>query len=76
MNTICSLGSSCPGPAIRVPTDIFVDECFLRELSSFLVRMDIDRLDSTPTTVTVLRKEDLSLSRFAKTSTLVTYPSC
>ena len=42
---------SYPGPAIQVSTDIFMDECFLRELSSFLVQMDIDGLDSTPTTV-------------------------
>ena len=40
---------SYPGPAIQVPVDIFMDECFLRELSSFLVQMDVDILDSTPT---------------------------
>ena len=40
-----------PGPAIQVPLDTLRDECFLRELSSFLVQMDVDRLtDSTPTT--------------------------
>ena len=40
---------SYPGPAIQVPVDTFMDECFLRELSSFLVQMDVDILDSTPT---------------------------
>ena len=40
---------SYPGPAIRVPMDTFIDECFLQELSSFLVQMDVDVLDSTPT---------------------------
>ena len=40
---------SYPGPAIQVPVDIFKDRCFLRELSSFLVQMDVDCLDSTPT---------------------------
>jgi hypothetical protein len=41
---------SYPGPAIQVPTDTFMDDCFLRELSSFLIQMDVDVLDSTPTT--------------------------
>jgi hypothetical protein len=41
---------SYPGPAIQVPVDTFMDECFLRELSSFLIQMDVDVLDSTPTT--------------------------
>ena len=41
---------SYPGPAIEVPVEIFMDESFLRELSSFLVQMDVDVLDSTPTT--------------------------
>ena len=50
MTTTGKLLCSYPGPAIRVPTDIFKDEYFLRELSSFLVQMDVDRLDSTPTT--------------------------
>jgi hypothetical protein len=40
---------SYPGPAIQIPADIFMDECFLRELSSFLIQMDVDSLDSTPT---------------------------
>ena len=50
MTTKGKLLCSYPGPAIQVPVDIFKDECFLRELSSFLVQMDVDRLDSTPTT--------------------------
>ena len=41
---------SYPGPAIQIAADIFTDKCFLRELSSFLVQMDVDFLDSTPTT--------------------------
>jgi hypothetical protein len=51
MTTTGKLLCSYPGPAIRVPTDLFMDECFLRELSSFLVQMDVDCLDSTPTTL-------------------------
>jgi hypothetical protein len=50
MTTKGKLLCSYPGPAIQVPVDIFVDKCFLQELSSFLVQMDVDRLDSTPTT--------------------------
>ncbi|KAH9056907.1 hypothetical protein EDB87DRAFT_1634224 [Lactarius vividus] len=41
---------SYPGPAIQIPTDTFTNECFLWELSSFLVQMDVDILDSAPTT--------------------------
>ena len=41
---------SYPGPAIQVPAETFKDKSFLRELSSFLVQMDIDQMDSTPTT--------------------------
>jgi len=41
---------SYPGPAIQVPAATFMDKCFLRELSSFLIQMDVDVLDSTPTT--------------------------
>ena len=33
---------SYPGPAIQIPANRFMDECFLRELSSFLVQMDVD----------------------------------
>jgi len=40
---------SYPGPAIQVSTTTFMDKCFLRELSSFLIQMDVDVLDSTPT---------------------------
>ena len=50
MTTEGKLLCSYPGPAIRVPAGIFMDQCFLQELSSFLVHMDVDRLDSTPTT--------------------------
>ncbi|KAF8500762.1 hypothetical protein F5888DRAFT_1609608, partial [Russula emetica] len=49
MTTKGKLLCSYPGPAIQVPVDIFKDECFLRELSSFLVQMDTDCLDSTRT---------------------------
>ena len=49
MTTKGKLLCSYPGPAIQIPVDIFKDECFLRELSSFLVQMDADCLDSTPT---------------------------
>ena len=41
---------SYPGPAIQVSAATFMDKCFLRELSSFLIQMDVDVLDSTPTT--------------------------
>jgi len=50
MKTEGKLLCSYPGPAIIVPVDTFLDECFLQELSSFLVQMDVDILDSTPTT--------------------------
>ena len=49
MKTEGKLLCSYPGPAIQVPVDTFTDECFLRELSSFLVQMDVDHLDTTPT---------------------------
>ena len=49
MKTEGKLLCSYPGPAIRVPVDTFMDDCFLQELSSFLVQMDVDILDSTPT---------------------------
>jgi hypothetical protein len=48
MKTEGKLLCSYPGPAIQVPTDIFMDRCFLRELSSFLVQMDVDQFDSNP----------------------------
>ena len=49
MSTKGKLLCSYPGPVIQVPTDTFMDERFLRQLSSFLIQMDIDHLDSTPT---------------------------
>jgi hypothetical protein len=49
MTAVGKLLCSYPGPAVQVPADIFKDECFLGELSSFLVQMDVDILDSTPT---------------------------
>ena len=49
MSTKGKLLCSYPGPSIQVPADIFMDECFLQELSSFLIQMDVDYLDSTPT---------------------------
>jgi len=51
MRTEGKLLCSYPGPAIQVPVDISMGECFLRELSSFLVQMDVDILDSAPTTI-------------------------
>jgi hypothetical protein len=50
MTTEGKLLCSYPGPAIQVPLSTFMDECFLRELSSFLVQMDVDQLDAAPTT--------------------------
>ena len=50
MSTKGKLLCSYPGPAIQVPADVFMDECFRRELSSFLIQMDVDCLDSAPTT--------------------------
>src|SRR6266851_20124 len=43
---------SYPGPAVQVPADIFMDECFLREFSTFLVQMNVNHLGSTPTAST------------------------
>ena len=51
MTTEGKLVCSYPGPVVQVPVDISMDECFLRELSSFLVQMDVYILDSTPTTI-------------------------
>ncbi|KAF8270965.1 hypothetical protein EI94DRAFT_1698461 [Lactarius quietus] len=42
---------SYPGPAIQVSPEIFFNQCFLRELASFLIQMDVDVLDSTATAV-------------------------
>ena len=41
---------SYPGPAVRISPEVFADPFFLPELSSFLVQMDIDVLDSAATT--------------------------
>ncbi len=41
---------SYPGPALQISSDIFSNECFLQELASFLVQMDVDELDSGATT--------------------------
>ena len=49
MSTKGKLLCSYPGPVIQVPVDTFRNECFLCQLSSFLVQMDVDCLDSTPT---------------------------
>jgi hypothetical protein len=40
---------SYPGPAIQVSVDTFMNECFLQELSSFLIQMDVDVFDPIPT---------------------------
>ena len=50
MSTKGKLLCSYPGPAIQVPVETFRNESFLCQLSSFLVQMDVDGLDSTPTT--------------------------
>ncbi|KAH9056704.1 hypothetical protein EDB87DRAFT_1193691 [Lactarius vividus] len=42
---------SYPGPAVQISSDIFSNGCFLRELASFLIQMDVDVLDSTATAV-------------------------
>ncbi|KAI0297839.1 hypothetical protein B0F90DRAFT_1811021 [Multifurca ochricompacta] len=39
--------SSYPGPAVQISPEVFETECFLRELASFLVQMDVDVLDSS-----------------------------
>ena len=53
MSTEGKLRCSYPGPAIQIPADIFMGECFLRELSSFLVQMDVDHLPPPPTTTSI-----------------------
>jgi hypothetical protein len=40
---------SYPGPAVQVSSEVFQDPCFLSELSSFLIQMDLDVLDSAAT---------------------------
>ncbi|KAH9061808.1 hypothetical protein EDB83DRAFT_2506594 [Lactarius deliciosus] len=42
---------SYPGPAVQISSDIFSNECFLQEVASFLIQMDVDALDSTATVV-------------------------
>ena len=49
MSTNGKLLCSYPGPAVQVSHEVFVNS-FRSELASFLVQMDIDVLDSTPTT--------------------------
>ncbi|KAH9036254.1 hypothetical protein EDB84DRAFT_1588067 [Lactarius hengduanensis] len=51
MSTDGKLLCSYPGPAVEVSSEIFSNECFLRELASFLIQMDVDLLDSTATAV-------------------------
>src|SRR6266571_3257399 len=51
MSTNGKLLCSYPGPAVQISSDIFSKECFLRELASFLIQMDVDVLDSTATVV-------------------------
>ena len=49
---------SYPGPASQIAADIFMDECFLRELSSFLVQMDVDHLPPPPMTSSTQESDD------------------
>ncbi len=51
MSTNGKLLCSYPGPAVQISSDNFSKECFLRELASFLIQMDVDALDSTATAV-------------------------
>ncbi|KAI9432130.1 hypothetical protein H4582DRAFT_2062144 [Lactarius indigo] len=51
MSTNGKLLCSYPGPAVQISSEIFSNECFLQELASFLIQMDIDVLDSTATAV-------------------------
>jgi hypothetical protein len=51
MSTRGKLLCSYPGPTVQISSDIFSQECFLRELASFLIQMDVDVLDSTATAV-------------------------
>ena len=48
METEGKLLCSYPGPAIQIPADTFMDGRFLRELSSFIVQMDVDHLPPFP----------------------------
>ncbi|KAH9170112.1 hypothetical protein EDB89DRAFT_2114928 [Lactarius sanguifluus] len=51
MSTNGKLLCSYPGPAVQISSDIFSKECFLQEVASFLIQMDVDVLDSTATVV-------------------------
>src|SRR6266404_3663157 len=46
-STVGKLLCSYPGPAIQISSNIFSNECFLGELASFLMQMDVDVLRST-----------------------------
>jgi hypothetical protein len=50
MSTNGKLLCSFPGPAVEVSTELFANEWFLEELTSFLTQMDVDVLDSAATT--------------------------
>ena len=50
-SAIGKLLCSYPGPAVQVSPELFYNECFLQEVASFLVQMDVDVLDSTATAV-------------------------
>ncbi|KAH9059214.1 hypothetical protein EDB87DRAFT_1684972 [Lactarius vividus] len=51
MSTNGKLLCSYPGPAVQISSDIFSKECFLQEVASFLIQMDVDVLDSAATIV-------------------------
>lgn len=51
MSTKGKLLCSYPGPAVQMSSEVFFKECFLRELASFLIQMDVDVLDSTATAI-------------------------
>ncbi|KAI9431719.1 hypothetical protein H4582DRAFT_2084583 [Lactarius indigo] len=51
MSTTGKLLCSYPGPAVQISSDIFSKDCFLQEIASFLVQMDVDLLDSGATVV-------------------------
>ncbi|KAH8989920.1 hypothetical protein EDB86DRAFT_3235448 [Lactarius hatsudake] len=51
MSTNGKLLCSYPGPAVQISSDIFSNECFLQEVASFLIQMDVDALDTTATVV-------------------------
>ena len=50
MSTTGKLLCSYPGPAVQVSREVFSNKHFLQELSSFLIQMDVDILDSAATT--------------------------